>query len=158
MLIVVKRIVSNHERISMQFREFQKGGVDLVLGADFENVKLYPLRAGGFLRDCDLVLRVHDVWVHEQSELSGRRKHLGYNSSRLASRSTATTLTPVTLPPGLARLATRPSPTGSAAIEKMIGIAEVARLAARIGAVPPPVKITSTLRLTRSAARADNRS
>ena len=41
----------------------------------------------------------------------------------------------MTLPPGRARLATRPVPTGSPAAAKTIGMAEVACLAARVGGV-----------------------
>jgi WD40 repeat protein len=64
------------------------------------------------------------------------------------SRSSPRKLTPVTLPPGRARLATRLSATGSLAIEKTIGIVEVARLAARIGsdATDPRTYCAQTLR------------
>ena len=57
----------------------------------------------------------------------------------------------MTLPPGRARFATRPAPTGSPAAAKTIGMAEVARLAARVGGVEY-VTMTSTLRRTNSAA------
>ena len=63
-------------------------------------------------------------------------------------------LKPVRLPPGRARLATKPAPTGSATPAKTIGIVEVALFAASAGGVPPNVTIKSTLRLTRSAAKA----
>src|SRR5262245_34992175 len=49
------------------------------------------------------------------------------NSSRLAANSAEKKLTPVALPPGRARLATRPSPTGSSGTPNTIGIAVVAR-------------------------------
>jgi hypothetical protein len=62
--------------------------------------------------------------------------------------------TPVMLPPGLARVATRPVSTGSAARHRTIGIVEVAFFAAIAVFVPPPVAITSILRPTRSAAMA----
>ncbi len=52
------------------------------------------------------------------------------SSSRLGISSTARMLTPVRLPPGRARLATRPAPTGSAPMTKTIGIVEVALFAA----------------------------
>src|ERR1700730_171245 len=54
-------------------------------------------------------------------------------STRLGDRSRL--LTPVRLPPGRARLATRPNPTGSPP-EKTIGIVEVAPFAATAGGVP----------------------
>ena len=44
-------------------------------------------------------------------------------------------LRPVTLPPGRARLATSPAPSGSPATAKTIGMVEVACLAARVGGV-----------------------
>src|SRR2546426_1507268 len=60
--------------------------------------------------------------------------------------------TPVTLPPGRARLVTRPMTTGSPPIPTpTIGIAWVVFLAARVGA-PDPTTMTSTLRRTSSAA------
>jgi hypothetical protein len=56
----------------------------------------------------------------------------------------------VTLPPGHARLATRPVPTGSPAAAKTIGMAVVARFAATTCTVPA-VTMTSTFSLTNSA-------
>src|SRR5204862_7972770 len=50
---------------------------------------------------------------------------------RLGLSSTAKKVTPVRLPPGRARLATRPSATGSPQPVKTIGIVEVAAFAAR---------------------------
>jgi hypothetical protein len=67
-------------------------------------------------------------------------------------------LTPVRLPPGRARPATRPIATGSLEEWKTIGIVEVAFFAASDDASPPSVTITSTLRATRSAANAGSRS
>jgi hypothetical protein len=60
-------------------------------------------------------------------------------------------------PPGRARLATRPLPTGSPALAKTIGIVVVACLAAS-GARVPAATITSTLRRTNSAASSGRRS
>ena len=58
---------------------------------------------------------------------------------------------PVTLPPGRARLATRPSPTGSTLLVTTIGIVVVAFLAAD-AAGPDVTTIRSTLSRTKSAA------
>ena len=63
---------------------------------------------------------------------------------------------PVTFPPGRARLATSPVPTGSPASAITMGISRVACLAARVGGVNQ-VTITSTLRRTNSAARSGTR-
>jgi hypothetical protein len=64
-----------------------------------------------------------------------------------------TKVTPVTLPPGLLRLATRPSSTGSPPMVNTIGMAAVAALAASPEASPPVAAITAT-----SAASAGSRS
>src|SRR5262245_114784 len=66
-------------------------------------------------------------------------------------------LMPVTLPPGLLKLATRPYRTGSPPIEKTIGIVAVAALAANDGAVPV-AKIAAICLRTRSVASAGSRS
>jgi len=58
---------------------------------------------------------------------------------------------PVTLPPGRARLATKPVPTGSPAAAKTMRMTDVACLAATTAAVAD-VTMTSTLRRTNSAA------
>jgi hypothetical protein len=51
---------------------------------------------------------------------------------------------PVTLPPGRAKLATKPAPTGSAEVAMMIGTLVVAFFAARAAGVPETT-ITSHL-------------
>ena len=66
-------------------------------------------------------------------------------------------LIPVTLPPGRARLATRPSLTGFSLTMKTMGIVVVAALAA-IAAGVPVAAITVTRRRTRSAASSGSRS
>jgi len=77
------------------------------------------------------------------------------SSRRLPARSAVWLDRPVTLPPGRARLATRPLATGSVADAKTIGMTDVACLAARTGGVPL-VKMTSTLSRTNSAAISSN--
>src|SRR6266550_1577269 len=64
---------------------------------------------------------------------------------------------PVTLPPGRARLATRPKTTGFTMPVITMGMVVVAFFAANAG-FPPVTTITSTLRRTRSAARSGRRS
>src|SRR5262245_57227758 len=63
------------------------------------------------------------------------------NSSRFATTSPLKKLMPVRLPPGRARLAIRPSLTGSSAATKTMGIVAVASLAANVTAIPPNVVI-----------------
>lgn len=64
---------------------------------------------------------------------------------------------PVTFPPGRARLATNPVPTGSPTTTVTIGMVLVTFFAARAAAVPGAT-IRSTLRLTSSVASARYRS
>ena len=80
------------------------------------------------------------------------------SSSRFAANSALRKLIPVTLPPGRARLATRPSLTGSSPTVKTIGIVVVAALAASAAACRPVAAITATWRRTNSAASAGSRS
>ncbi len=90
-----------------------------------------------------------------------RRRRPGTSSrnscKRLPPRSVASTDNPVRLPPGRARDATRPVPSGSAATAKTIGIVDVDCFAARtIGFAY--VTMTSTLIRTNSAASSAARS
>src|SRR4029077_18572667 len=64
---------------------------------------------------------------------------------------------PVTLPPGRAKLATTPVSTGSPAVANTIGITDVACFAARTGGVLC-VRMTSTFSRTNSAANSAKRS
>jgi len=77
--------------------------------------------------------------------------------SRFVTTSPVKKLMPVALPPGCARLATRPSLTGSSPTPKTIGITEVAALAANAVAFDGAA-ITLTLRATRSATSSGIRS
>ena len=63
---------------------------------------------------------------------------------------------PVTLPPGRTRLATRPLPMGSVAISKTIGMSDVTCFAA--AAAAPDATMTSTLSWTNSVAISAKRS
>src|SRR5262245_43623737 len=59
------------------------------------------------------------------------------SSSRFATNSALRKLIPVRLPPGRARLATKPTLTGSSLMAKTIGIVVVTALAAKTAAGPP---------------------
>src|SRR5262249_27192069 len=80
------------------------------------------------------------------------------SSTRLAINSLLKKLMPVALPPGRARLATRPSLTGSSGTVKTIGIVVVAALAASAGSEPPVATITATCRRINSVTSAGTRS
>jgi hypothetical protein len=80
------------------------------------------------------------------------------SSSRFVPNSALKILIPVRLPPGRARLATRPSLTGSSAARKTMGIVVVVAFAANAEVGPPVAAITATCRRTKSAANAGSRS
>src|SRR5262249_39806920 len=77
------------------------------------------------------------------------------SSSRFAVTSVLKKLIPVRLPSGRARLATRPSLTGSGPTTKTTGIDVVAAFAANAGLTPLVAAITATCRRTKSAARVE---
>ena len=79
------------------------------------------------------------------------------SSSRLPGRSADRFDRPVTLPPGRARLATRPAPTGSPPSRRQLESAKSPALPHKTAAVPP-VTTTSTFSRTNSAATSANRS
>jgi hypothetical protein len=73
------------------------------------------------------------------------------SSIRLPARSGAWPDSPVMLPPGRAKLSTKPVPSGSFAAPNTIGMTDVTCFAARAASFPP-VTMTSTLSRTKSAA------
>jgi hypothetical protein len=75
------------------------------------------------------------------------------SSSRFPARSDRTMASPVTLPPGRARLATRPAATGSPMVVMTIGVVVVARWTARTTGGPPDATMRSILRRRSSATR-----
>jgi hypothetical protein len=79
------------------------------------------------------------------------------SSTRLATSSVESDVTPVTLPPGRPRLSTSPSFTGSAPVAMTMGIVAVAFLAAWADSLPPVTR-TSTRSRTNSAAKPGSRS
>ena len=77
---------------------------------------------------------------------------------RLATAAVPNIVTPVALPPGRLRLATKPSLTGSPLEANTIGIVRVAAATICGEGSPPSAAITATCRLTRSAASSAIRS
>jgi hypothetical protein len=80
------------------------------------------------------------------------------SSNRFDIRSLEIMLKPVMLPPGRAKLGTKPLSTGSLPVIKTTGIAEFAIITARIETSPLTAAITSTLQRIRSAANTGSRS
>src|SRR5262249_33430148 len=92
--------------------------------------------------------RVASVWTVLVGLTSiATRAALGNSSRRSSSRFAANSVVrkpmPVRFPPGRARLATRPTLTGSSPVMKTMGIVDVAALAANIEGIPAGV-ITAT--------------
>jgi hypothetical protein len=114
----------------------REGGIDLADGAGVENFDLQPsgMRRSRMSRD---TVSAIDALAGLTS--TAMRTALGTNSCRSASRfatnSAAKKLIPVRFPPGRARLATRPSLTGSSPTRKTMGIVVVAALAVIAAAV-----------------------
>jgi hypothetical protein len=80
------------------------------------------------------------------------------NSSRLRISDTANSNAPVMLPPGRARLSTKPNATGSLPNVNTTGIVPAWLRAARTALVPPVATSTDTPRCASSAASAGSRS
>src|SRR6185295_3796207 len=106
--------------------------VDLLRPANTHEDQFHPQRRCGRLE------------VLDRSRMVGRGASLS-SCNRLALSSASMIDSPVTFAPGRDRLATRPSPTGSATIAMTMGMADVARWAALVAAVVSAT-ITSTRR------------
>ena len=100
----------------------RKGRLDIAFGAGVEDQKLQPERMRRPLHVSLIGLgnRIARVDEHGNERVAVGTKSCS-NSSRFAASSLLSVLTPVTLPPGRLRLATRPSLTGSSPVKKTIG-------------------------------------
>ncbi len=110
---VEERIGADDERAGMQLDEGGESGVDLAFGAGLQDMELHPLRARRFLHVSHDALGSRIVRVHEQGDHPGLGNQLGKQLEPLGRQLACMMLTPVRLPPGRARLATRPAATGS---------------------------------------------
>src|SRR5438477_471166 len=63
-------------RVCLELHQSVEGGIDLPLGAGFQNLQLYCLRARRFPHAFDDYVRLHIVWVHQQGDDAGLRDHL----------------------------------------------------------------------------------
>ena len=130
----------------------RKRDIDLPAGAGIKHLDLHAEGAGSRLhvRHCDL--RSGADRVDEHSDTSDSGHQLTQKFQPLRSHLRRQKIDACDVSPGRARLATRPSLTGSSATTKMIGIVMVAALAADAARMPPSVTITATRRRTSSAA------
>ena len=154
-----KGVIADEEGVGPLAHKGREGRIDLAAGAGIKDWICNPMaRAAG-----STSLTVVSVFAALAGLTStATRVAAGTSSrsssSRFAANSPLKKLMPVRLPPGRARLATRPSLTGSSPTAKTMGIVVVAALAANAAGVPPIVAITATCRRTRSAASAGSRS
>jgi hypothetical protein len=149
----LKKVVVVTKRASGRSRTIVKGGIDLPTGVSVQRLNLQAHRASSSLYvpqrrfGSQCIVRIEQHCNACNRGTSSRR-----SSSRFATNSALRKLTPVRLPPGRARLDTRPNFTGSSPRTNATGIVEVAALAANI-AGKPDVTITAAWRRTRSPAR-----
>src|SRR5262249_51580457 len=119
---VEEPIAGNEEGIGAVARESGEGRLDFALCAGLEDLNLQSECAGSvrYATLRALGSRIGRIDQHGNASGLGRR---------FASNSLVKKLIPVRFPPGRARLATRPSSTGSSPTPKTIGIVVVSALA-----------------------------
>src|SRR5262245_22136359 len=150
-------VAADEEGVGPLEHESCESHIDLAAVAGVENPDLHPMARAA----ASTSLNVASVLAAFAGLTStATRAALGtssrMSSSRFATNSADKKLMPVMFPPGRARLATRPSLTGSSARMKTMGIVVVAALAAN--APFESVAITATCRRTSSVASAGSRS
>jgi hypothetical protein len=142
---VEEPVGGDEEGIGALERKTGKGRIDLADRRGVEDMDLQPDGRGGFPYSRNVVSALEALLGLMST---AKRTALGTKScksrSRLAATSREKELKPVALPPGRARLATRPSRTGSSGTPKTIGIVAVAALAASEATMLPGVAITAT--------------
>ena len=128
---VEKGVVADEKGVGPLAHKGCEGRIDLAAGAGVEDLDLQPHGAGSRSTSLNVVsvfaalAGLTSTATRVAAGTSSRR-----SSSRFAVNSPLKKLIPVRLPPGRARLATRPSLTGSSATTKTMGIVVVAALAA----------------------------
>src|SRR6516165_1592038 len=123
-----KGIRVDEKRIGPLAHKSIEGCIDLAAGSGLEDHDLQPNGTRSRCHVSQRRLRSRCISrVYKYGNTSGRgHPNSRRSSSRFAANSPARKLTPVRLPPGRARLATRPSLTGSSLTMKTIGIVVVA--------------------------------
>ena len=150
--------MADEERVGPLAHKRREGGIDLAAGAGVEDLDLQSMAraAAATSLNVDSVLAalvgLTSTATRVAAGTSSRK-----SSSRFAANSLREKIDPVRLPPGRARLATRPSLTGSSPTTKTMGIVVVAALAANAER-SPAVDDHRDLSATSSAASAGSRS
>src|SRR5262249_28746767 len=131
--------------------------VDLAICTGSHDNELQPKRTHSRLDVPQLSLAIRKIRIHQHRDDVGTGTSSRSSPSRFDASSAIRLLTPVTLPPGRFKLATRPNLIGSFPVVNTIGTVEVAAFAASAAGVVVAAN-TVTLRPTRSAASAGSRS
>src|SRR5215218_5419425 len=149
----------DNEPLGLQRCQAREDRIEILLGAGGQNVELQSRVWAAASRSCDIVCAIRGlVGLTRSTTAFAAGANSRSNSRRFRPSSVFRLVTPVTLPPGRARLATSPAAIGSLPIWNTIGIVAVAAFAASAAGVLPSAAIARTCRSTRSAARAGNRS
>ena len=128
-------IAADEEGVGPLAHKSCEGRIDLAAGAGVEDLDLQPHGAGSRFHVSQRGLGIGSmVGLTSTATRAAAGTSSRRSSSRFAANSPMKKLIPVRLPPGRARLATRPSLTGSSATTKTMGIVVVAALAANAAA------------------------
>src|SRR5262249_19261587 len=154
-----KGIAADKQRVELLAHESCECCIDLAAAGSPEDLDLQPDVARRRFHVSRRGLRVGRMGrIDQHGNAGGSRHQLMHESQPLCHSSRLKKLIPVRLPPGRARLATRPSLTGSSPTLNTMGMVVVAALATNAEEGPPVAAIMATGRRTSSAASAGNRS
>src|SRR5262245_49548572 len=123
-------IRADHDGIDALSDEARERCIDIPLGAHVYDRKVKPECARRSLHVSSLGSEVGFAGLTRKPMTVVLGTSSRSNSNRFAARAVTRKVTPVTLPPGRLRLATRPRPIGSAPIANTIGMVAVAVFAA----------------------------
>ena len=157
---VEEGVGADEEGVGPLARERCEGCIDLPAGAGVEDLDLHADGARSRLHvSSRWPRRLRSVGLTSTATRAAAGHQLAQEfQAALPPTPPTKKLMPVRFPPGRARLATRPSLTGSSPTTKTMGIVVVAALAADAARMPPIATITATWRRTSSAASAGSRS
>ena len=154
-----ERVGANEKCVGPVAHEGSEGRLDLAAGAGVEDLNLQSDGACRFRYLSQRGLGDGSIGRINQHGDTNRLGHqLVQQTQPLDLDLGGKKLMPVALPPGRARLATRPNLTGSSPTPKTIGIVVVAALAASAAMLQAGVAITATRRRTKSAINDGRRS
>src|SRR5262249_10603860 len=136
---IEESIGADHEPACPQLEKCCEDCIEVAFGARVQDTKL----RAAVCRSLDSAWALGLAGLTRSAMTVAAGTTLCSSSSAFGATSTANAVTPVRLPPGRFRLATRPSLTGSRPVVKTIGTVAVAALAAgAAGLVPTAITAT----------------